>query len=402
MRIEANANILLGTPRVGQGKDTFLNAVREHLEYSPDNTAGMRVDIIEPQHGNIATKAMWQLIRQFYLVAGKAKPIQDIYGAVHRNTSVGIGDRLITSLANRELVRALEASGKPFLTFHGLLGKGAKRFFAEGDVFPEPRAADKRTIAFVPLEETRIALEQFGQTEQSIAVGFIVPQILKDPTHVQERIERFKNGGPINVAFMITGQFANQHLDILHRNVLPEMHPWIRSRRAKLTVYMWNSQKHALEVAESAKQLGLKARINIDYIPNAPWGIQICWNQDPDKAAKMSFAIASDSDKLITPAAERMPWFAYVSAIPLPVIRGNIKMEHDAMWAQQQGLIAPVGEIQHLGETLKSDFANGGQRIVDHYERAQHIFLDGKLLNGAETIAQIMRNEVKLKSYGQN
>ncbi len=312
MRIHPEAGVVVGLTNAGQGKRTFWHSIEPHLANSETNPNGVAVQVIGQEDGGLLTRGVWTGIGSIYKHAGREGRFQDWYGRKRVSGTKGSGGQMLTSLANRELVRVLP-SDKPFLTLHGLWGKGADRFYAEGDVWPEVLAADPKTIAFVPLEETKSTLSEMGDTGEIVVAGFIVPNTLLDPERRRERLDKFSEAGPdpenpLRIAYLMTGQIA--HMEPLHRNVLedPIVRQWISEGRLKLDIYMWNGKKQSGEVYRHAKALGYDPTIVTKYRPDLTTGVQIFYNSDPDEAVSTSIAMANAADLIVTPLGERVGW----------------------------------------------------------------------------------------------
>jgi hypothetical protein len=384
--------LLLGVTPVGQGKRTFANILEPHL-----TTAGISTTRIGPENGNVLTRNVWARINDLYLAAGQPGWIQNRYDAIRSNAG---GEGLLTRIANAELLDFLRTTNLPFLTVHGLWGKGAKRYFAEGDVHPEPLAADNTTTSFVPLPQTRDALKAKGTTGEIEVVGFMVPQQLDDAARVQKRIETLSQPEPtkerpLKLAFMMTGQLA--HMDILQQQLLKndKLVEWIKDGRAKLSVYLWTGQKEAEQVEKHGKRIGLNPLVTTTYQPYSEAidqsqtpGLQIFWNSNPDEAVQGSFAMAADADVIITPLGERIGWTGDVPVVALPSVGRNPKMEENLAWTRAKGLVGPDEELNDITTTLVGD------RIRTHFGRAQEVFPDREGLRGAEEIAARMQNVV--------
>lgn len=374
-------DLLLGVTPVGQGKRTFAATLEPHL-----TDAGIRTTRIGPEDGGILTRNLWGGINDLYLAAGRPGWVQERYDALRSNAG---GEGLVTRMANTELLGFLRTTKLPFLTVHGLWGKGVQRYFAEGDVHPEPLAADNTTTSFVPLTQTRDTLRTMGATGEIEVVGFMVPPELNDATRVEKRIETLSQPEPtkerpLKLAFMMTGQLS--HMDILQQQLLKndKLVEWIKDGRAKLSVYLWTGKKEAGQVEKHGKQIGLRPHVTTTYQPDHESGLQIFWNNNPDQAVQGSFAIAADADVIITPLGERVGWTGDVPVIALPSVGKNPKMEANLAWARTHGLVGPDEELNDITTALVGD------RLRTHHERAQQVFPDREGLRGAEEIAQRM------------
>jgi hypothetical protein len=396
--------LLVAEPGIGQGKRKFALSTLPYLQDS-----GIPIARLETSDGNLLTRAEWEVVRTAYemsgrpggfqkwigdLRAGMAKP--DVKDAETKKSKFknAVLQRL-TEMLNHELLQVL--GDHEFLSFHGLTGKGAKkRYFAEGDaVHPEPSAVDNNTTIFAPTQTVADNLIRMGHPAEKIEItGLILPKSLKNPLRVEERIKTFSQDEPtterpLTIAFMLTGQLA--HMQELHTLLSdPEVSKWIKEKRARVDVYLWNGKKQAHAVARYASLMGLNPKVDTKYNPDSKHGVQLYWNDEPDTAVITTFDMIETADFLVGPPTEYVGWFAGIPGYSLNALRGNRKMETNQQWLEQNKLVTPQSKGGSFGEILLAQFAPDGQPIINHYSQAHKLFPEGVGLNGAENIAQRM------------
>ncbi len=386
--------VVILNPKVGQGKLTFKKSIRQHL---PEE--GVRT--ITPDQGSMLTRASWGAMRALYGRAATPGIFNELYvRGRERGSSGGAGGMLVYA-ANREVLRELRGFTGRVLTMHGLYGKGLPhRFFAEGDVYPDPEAVDPNTHLLVPHNDTKEQIAQIAQqrgvSPEVTVTGFIIPQELLQEGR-REKIELVYATGepdeknPLRIAYIMTGQMA--HKQELYENVLGDrkVKKMISDGRVKLDVYLWNSRKTAEEAYKVAVENNLSATLTCEYNPLDPKGVQLFWHKDPRMAIHGKFAMGGEADLILTPPAENIGWLATTPTVLLEPVAGNPKMIANKQWAERNGLVIPGG-IGDLGATIDYLIGDKGAGAKRYFDQAGTVF-DG-LTNGAKNIAEIVTGKV--------
>jgi hypothetical protein len=386
------AHVLFGLTESGQGKATGAYTLYPFLE---------KPHIIKPSDGNLLTRTIWKLADRTYRQNGTPSSRQSRYDARREE---GIAEWKLR-IANRELLRVLKESERPFVSMHGLFGYGADRTVVEIDRKVESMIAAPRTRALVPLPETADELREIGRQrgikDQEIeVVGFLVPDVLKDEERKRRRQETLAQqaptrDNPLRLAFMTTGQFAHQ--EIFTKHILGDKYvsDGIRNGTVSVDVYMWNSSEQAESIGHFVKDnLGLEATVNSEYAAHPSDVVQIFYNPDTQKAVECSMHMAAAADIVVSPIAERVGWTLEVPFIALPIVGSNRKMASNTEWVTSNGLAIPYDPRQTFGDVVRYYVGLRRGAAQRHAERAQEVkdaFKYGDLIGGAKRAAEIIQ-----------
>lgn len=390
-------------PDIGAGKRTFWHALEPELQKQKLDGRPVRVQVFEPKDGNMLTCASWDLMKKAYLRAGRPGKFQEWVGKRRKREKNSFIESGLLWAANREVKKHFGDAKVPVVSFHGLFGQHIPRFLIDADVVPEPKGITYKTSVLVPIAESADSIQSVSDHQEIHTIGFMVPEALQDQSRPQRIIDIFQKGDldpedPLRVSFLMTGQGA--HMEDLG-NILsdPLVQYWVKTGQMKLDVFLWDHGIKAQKVFATADALELRPLLQSVYTPDIEYGVQVYSSNDAMHAVDASIAMVEKSHIFVTPPAERTPFAATTYPIFLDPVKGNGKMEGNLAWLLRNGVAGSSLADTSLSCVVTSLFENGGQVVNEHFVKANEVFEQGKLLNGAQKAADLIKTSYAKTGY---
>jgi gas vesicle protein len=310
--------IIALSTEIGRGHPHYLDSVCQWLKEK--NIDFVYTNVFEQSQGY--SLFLWKLVKWAYFWGAKGGVFTKLYNSIRENQKIKT-DSLFLKILGKDLKKNFSKFKGICLVEHPLvaliLSQVCRDFYVHGEIAaPQECTLSGAEKIFVPLEETKENLINFGASPNSIFItGLLIePGLVKNAKEVfEKRKERIRKESSLTIGFFTSGAYPKKHLEKILFGVKS-----VVKENMKAIVFTGTNYKKFKEISDELKKMGLKISEDIgESKEENDSKVRIVWRKTRQEETQRTVELFSQLDSFVAASHERTNW-AIGLGLPLFVL----------------------------------------------------------------------------------